>query len=237
MSKNFIERAKESGRVRPISEAFKEEIDEEDNFYKIEDIYYSVKETTVQREYKIGDIVFIENYQYKDMKEGHNHLFVVIDKDNIAIPLNYFCMIISSNIKKLQYQENILLEKDDKNNLRKDSIVKTDVIYQIDEDAVSYSIGKVPIEKVEFYKECFESNNLKKYIKKEKSLIDTEYELLERISKYRKKNNLSQRDLANIIGIKQPTLANIEKGKHSPQLNTLLTILNSLGYTVNFEKK
>ena len=111
MSKNFIERAKESGRVRPISEAFKEEIDEEDNFYKIEDIYYSVKETTVQREYKIGDVVFIENYQYKDMKEGHNHLFVVIDKDNIAIPLNYFCMIISSNIKKITISRKYFIRK------------------------------------------------------------------------------------------------------------------------------
>ena len=37
--------------------------------------------------------------------------------------------------------------------------------------------------------------------------------------------------------MKQPMLANIERGKNSPQLNTLLTILDSLGYTITFEEQ
>ena len=40
-------------------------------------------------------------------------------------------MLISSKIEKLKYKFNKYIKKDNKNNLKTDSIVKTDVIYKI----------------------------------------------------------------------------------------------------------
>ena len=77
---------------------------------------------------------------------------------------------------------------------------------------------------------------LNSYITREQELIDKEYELIEKLSSIRKEKNLSQRDLASLINIKQPALVKIEKGTHSPQLNTLLKILSAYGYTIEFKK-
>ena len=64
-------------------------------------------------------------------------------------------MLISSNLKKLKYESNRLLEKDEKNRLDKNSIVKTDVIYKIANEQILFKIGNVDIEKVEEYKQSF----------------------------------------------------------------------------------
>lgn len=214
----------------------------ENDCYGIPEIYYSIAETTTCRNYNIGDIVFVPKFQYEDGSNGKNHLFVIIEKDNCAIPLDYFCLLISSNIKKLRYKENISITKDKLNNLQKDSIIKTDYIYTIEENLISFRVGMVPKENIEFYKEyCCKydktSQKIKKYCEEEKSLLDQEFSLLEEISKLRKEKKLSQRQLASIIGMKQPMLAKIEKGKNSPQLNTLLNILDSLGYTIEYKEK
>ena len=102
-------------------------------------------------EYQIGDIVFVNKYKYRNGKVGHRHLFVIIEKDNYAVPLEYFSMILSSHIEKLKYNSNKLLLKDELNNLKRDSIVKTDVIYKIKQDNILYKIGKVKRTAVEEY--------------------------------------------------------------------------------------
>lgn len=210
--------------------------------YGIPEIYYSIAETTTNRNYNIGDIVFVPKFQYENGSNGSNHLFVIIEKNNYAIPLDYFCLLISSNIKKLRYKENISISKDKLNNLQKDSIIKTDYIYIIEQDIISFRVGIVPEENIEFYKKYCQKydktiQKIEKYMEEEKSLLDQEFSLLEKISELRKEKKLSQRQLASIIGMKQPMLANIEKGKNSPQLNTLLTILDSLGYTIEYKEK
>ena len=73
-------------------------------------------------------------------------------------------MIISSNLDKLKYKANKLLEKDVNNGLYKDSIVKTDVIYKILNEQIIFKIGKVDDYRIEEYKNSFYENN-----KKEKS--------------------------------------------------------------------
>lgn len=80
-------------------------------------------------------------------------------------------------------------------------------------------------------------DNINNYIHNEKNLLDQEYQLIEQLSIIRKQNNLSQRELCKLINIKQPALVKIEKGDHSPQLNTLLKILNASGYTIEFKKR
>lgn len=214
----------------------------EKDCYGIPEIYYSIAETTTCRNYNVGDIVFVPKFKYENGNDGTNHLFVIIERNNYAVSLDYFCMLISSNIKKLRYSKNVNITKNNLNDLQKDSIVKTDYIYIIEQDMISFRIGNVPKENIKFYKEyCNEydktSKKIKKYIAEEKSLLDQEYSLIEQLSEIRKEKKLSQRQLADIIGMKQPMLANIEKKKNSPQLNTLLNILDSLGYTIEYKEK
>ncbi len=99
--------------------------------------------------------MFVKEYQYDDGTLGYNHLFVIIDQDNAAVPIENFGMLISSNLNKLKFDTNTLLEKDNINNLQKDSIVKTDVIYKIATEQILFKIGTVDNEKVEEYKKSF----------------------------------------------------------------------------------
>lgn len=153
---NFLDYALKSGRIKSIEEAFKEyPVEEEDhqgNAY-----YYLKEDSEKYNKYSIGDIVFVRRYKYKNGKEGKDHLFVVIEENNLLIPIEYLTMLISSNLEKLKYNGNKLLEKDAKNNLKKDSIVKTDVIYRINENQILFKIGQVDIEQVMKYRESFKN--------------------------------------------------------------------------------
>ena len=68
-------------------------------------------------------------------------------------------MILSSHINKIKFKSNKLIKKDEINNLKKDSIVKTDVIYKILQNQILYKIGSVDKEKIEYYKKSFLKNN------------------------------------------------------------------------------
>ena len=62
--------------------------------------------------------------------------------------------------------------------------------------------------------------------------IRLEMDLIEATIEARKKCNLSQRELSERSGIKQPAIARIEKQSHSPQVATLMRLLYSMGYTL-----
>lgn len=64
-------------------------------------------------------------------------------------------MLISSNLEKMKFKTNKILVKDDLNNLNKDSIVKTDVLYKILNEQIVFKIGMVDYEKIEEYKNSF----------------------------------------------------------------------------------
>lgn len=66
---------------------------------------------------------------------------------------------------------------------------------------------------------------LEAQIKYEKSLIDT-------LIKIRDEQHVSQRDLEEKCGIKQPQIARIERMKSSPRVSTLISLLAPLGYTI-----
>ncbi len=150
----FMKIAYKKGKVKDIKEAFKEyPVENEFHKGKIENV---LKEENLEYSYyKIGDIVFVKKYEYENGKEGNNHLFVIIDQNNFAIPIESFGMIISSQLKKLKYKTNKLLSKDEQNGLEKDSIVKTDVIYIIKESQILFKIGEVDQENIEEYKKSF----------------------------------------------------------------------------------
>ncbi len=77
---------------------------------------------------------------------------------------------------------------------------------------------------------------LNSYQEKEKRILDIEIELIDELSRLRKEKQLSQKELCEIINFKQPTLAKIEKRKNSPQLSTLIKILDALDYHIEFKK-
>ena len=62
--------------------------------------------------------------------------------------------------------------------------------------------------------------------------IKLEEEIIEATIAARKKCNLTQRELSEKSGIKQPAIARIEKGINSPQTSTLIKLLFSMGYTL-----
>ena len=57
-----------------------------------------------------------------------------------------------------------------------------------------------------------------------------ETELIGKIIEVREAKELSQRELAEKTGIKQPAIARLEKMKSSPTVDTLIRILVPLGY-------
>lgn len=151
----FLKTAYKYNKVKDLNEAFEEyPVEEEWHKGKIENVlnedsaFYNI-------EYDIGDIVFVREYAYSDGKIGNNHFFVIIDQNNTAVPIENFGMLISSNLGKLKFSANKLLEKDEANNLHKDSIVKTDIVYKILNEQIIFKIGTVDHEKIEEYKKSF----------------------------------------------------------------------------------
>lgn len=69
-------------------------------------------------------------------------------------------------------------------------------------------------------------------MKKDKILMDLEYDFICDFIKLRKDNNLSQKALAELSGVIREKIAKIENRLNSPQLNSLIEILKPLGYTV-----
>ena len=64
-----------------------------------------------------------------------------------------------------------------------------------------------------------------------------EFDLICKYLKIRYESNLSQRELANRIGIAQSTIARMEKNMHSMSVGNFCKLLSALGYELNIVKK
>lgn len=67
----------------------------------------------------------------------------------------------------------------------------------------------------------------------EREQINFQVELIGKIISAREAKGLSQRDLAELTGIKQPAIARMESMKTIPKIDTLFKILAPLGYTLS----
>lgn len=148
----FIKDEYKKGNIKDVSEAFKEYPPEEEWHHGEIDYFISEPSFHYNARCVIGDIVFVREYLYNDGTKGRNHLFVIVENDYQAVPIEYFGMIISSQLNKLKYNTNVLLYKDDKNNLDRDSIVKVDEIYRLAKEQIVFVLGKVNIKKANKYK-------------------------------------------------------------------------------------
>lgn len=153
----FLKIAYKTGRIKDASEAF-EEFPPEEEWHKGRAEYFLKEDSEIYSIYTVGDIVFVKKFIYESGEEEHNHLFVIITQDNLVVPIENFCMLISSKLNKLRYRTNKLLKKNEINGLDKDSVVKTDYMYKIDSKQILFKIGTVDMEKVEEYKEEFLNN-------------------------------------------------------------------------------
>ena len=69
-------------------------------------------------------------------------------------------------------------------------------------------------------------------MEKEKILMDLEYEFICDFIKLRKDLGLTQSGLADMSGVIREKIAKIENRLNSPQLNSLIKVLEPIGYTV-----
>ena len=150
MEKDLLEKLKKQGKIKELNEAFVE-FPPEEEWHKGDMNSFIKEEKEKYGEYNVGDIVFVEKYTYKNGEKGSRHLFVIIEKDNYAVPIEYFAMLISSHLEKLKFNENKLLLKDKLNNLKRNSIVKTDEIYKITNESIVFKVGEVTKETVQEY--------------------------------------------------------------------------------------
>lgn len=153
----FIRQQCIEGKIKNANEAFEEfPVEEEWHKGKIENVLN--EKTASYSAYNVGDIVFVEKFTYSDGAQGNNHLFVIIAKDsksiikNFAVPIENISMLISSQLEKLKYSSNKLLRRDKNNGLNKDSIVKTDEVYNILNTQILFKVGSVEINTIEEYK-------------------------------------------------------------------------------------
>lgn len=106
------------------------------------------------KRFSIGDIVFVSNYEYKNGNNGQNHSFVIID-DGQAIDINYFGFLLSSHLDKATYPYNEELNRNETNNLHRDSIVKCDDLIEISENEIKFKIGTVTQEDLEKFVDTY----------------------------------------------------------------------------------
>ena len=66
----------------------------------------------------------------------------------------------------------------------------------------------------------------------EEARINFETKLLKATIEARKKANMTQEQLSKKTGIKQSAIARFESGKQSPNIDTLLKILEAVGCTI-----
>lgn len=142
---NIIELARKNNLIKELKD-----IDiVEDN-----SIYLNEENSSYNFKYNVGDIVFVKKYNYSNGIKGSNHLFLIIE-DNYIVSMDYFCLLISSQLDKLKYETNLFLAKDCKNNLKKDSVLKLDNIYRIENNDILFKIGEVTQEKLNVYRYIF----------------------------------------------------------------------------------
>ncbi|MDR1205980.1 MAG: helix-turn-helix transcriptional regulator [Peptococcaceae bacterium] len=71
----------------------------------------------------------------------------------------------------------------------------------------------------------------------EEEIINLEKSLIAAVVEAREQSGLTQKQLSELCGIKQPVIARLESAVHSPQINSMIRILRPLGYTLAVVKE
>jgi len=66
-------------------------------------------------------------------------------------------------------------------------------------------------------------------VQKELKMNEAEYKIIEEIIMARKEKNLTQKDLAELVGTKQSNISRFESGNYNPSLEFLNKIVQAVG--------
>ena len=152
---NFLEYALKNKIIKNLEDA-----NIEDEIFINEYIDFILEQGEKYNNYVIGDLVFVKKYKYQNGQNGSFHIFLIVDIKLINSSVVYLGMILSSKIDKIRFKYNELILKNEENNLKKDSIIKTDAIYKIFTKNILLKIGNIDKTKVEIYKSNI-INNIK----------------------------------------------------------------------------
>ena len=67
--------------------------------------------------------------------------------------------------------------------------------------------------------------------------IKQEYSLIEKLVEARKAKNITQKELADLVGISQQAISRLELEKHIPKMDTLIRILDGLDLELTISPK
>ena len=95
----------------------------------------------------------------------------------------------------------------------------------------------VPFEKVNVHRIINDTLTDDPELKKMWGESRTEYHVLGELVKLRKSRGLSQAELAKMSGNKQQVISRIENKENSPTLKTLCSLLDVLGYDIQFVQR
>ena len=70
----------------------------------------------------------------------------------------------------------------------------------------------------------------------EEEIINLEKALINAIVEVKEKSGLTQKQLSELCGIKQPVISRLEKAVYSSQISSIIKILKPLGYTLSVTK-
>jgi transcriptional regulator with XRE-family HTH domain len=70
-------------------------------------------------------------------------------------------------------------------------------------------------------------------LQEEYDRLGPRFELINAIVKARKRGDLSQRELAEIVGVTKTVISRLESGEHSPRLETVYDVAKALGYRLD----
>lgn len=68
-------------------------------------------------------------------------------------------------------------------------------------------------------------------------IAGNDVELIDHLVEIRKRENISQSELARIMGSSQQAISRLEKNEHSPSLKLFYSVVKALGYEVQIVKK
>ena len=66
-------------------------------------------------------------------------------------------------------------------------------------------------------------------VQKEYDLMEAEFKIIEEIIIARREKNLTQKDLAQLVGTKQSNISRLESGNYNPSMDFLQKIASAMG--------
>lgn len=74
-------------------------------------------------------------------------------------------------------------------------------------------------------------------VRAEYERLGPRYAVIEEVIRARRRAKLSQRELAERMGVKQPVVGRLESGRHDPRLDTIVRAAEALGCDVEIKFK